>query len=131
MRRVLAAGLMAAALTAGSGQRIAPADPVFRAIVILERRPPGAAPRVSFEWSQRAGAIEYRLAGSWTEPDSWTVRRLEFGVTRKNATTWDERQVTFEVSLAPGSHSWRLIPVRPPNGTGPPSEAAQLGFDLK
>lgn len=131
MRPLLAAGLLVAALAAGFRDGGARADPVFRATAILERRPPGAAPRVRFEWSTRAGATEYRLVGSWTAIDSWTVQRTEFRVTRRNATTWNERQITFEVSLAPGSHSWRLIPVRPSNDAGPAGDTEQLGFDLK
>jgi hypothetical protein len=131
MRALLAATLLAAALTSGSRDAVARADPDFRATAILERRPPGAAPRVRFEWSSRPGAKEYRLVGSWTGVDSWTVQRAEFRVTRRNATTWDDHQITFEVSLAPGSHSWRLIPVRPAHDVGPAGEAEQLGFDLK
>ncbi|MGE0552099.1 MAG: hypothetical protein AB7R55_01590 [Gemmatimonadales bacterium] len=131
MPRWLAAVLMVGLLAGGPAHQTVPGNPVFRAIVILERRPPGAPPRVRFEWSQRAGAVEYRLLGSWTGPGSWTVRRAEYRITRRNATSWDEHQVTFEVALAPGSHSWRLIPWRSVDQLEPAGEVAHLGFDLK
>jgi len=119
--------------TGGAGSRLpAPRiDPVFRAIAILERRPPGAPPRVRFEWTQRAGAVEYLLTGVWTARDSWVVQNLEFRITRRNATSWDDRQIAFEVSLPTGSHSWKLTPVRQPNGVGDPGDGAQIGFDLQ
>jgi hypothetical protein len=108
-----------------------PGDPSFRAIVLLERRPAGSAPRVRFEWSPRSGAVEYLLTGSWTAWGSWTVQSRVFRVTRRTATSWDSRQIAFEVSVEPGSHSWKLAPVEEPNGDGQPAHGAQIGFDLR
>ncbi len=122
---------LALVLTLGSGTAAHRGAPVFRAIALLERRPPGAPPRVRFEWSQRSGAVEYLLSGSWTAPATWTVQTREYRVTRRNATSWDDRQITFELSLPPGSHSWKLVPVRQPNGSGDPGALTQISFDLQ
>jgi hypothetical protein len=130
MRRRLLPFLLTA-FTLGAAPAAHRGDPIFRAIALLERRPPGAPPRVRFEWSLRSGAVEYLLTGSWTARNSWTVQSREYRVTRANATTWDDRQITFEVSLPVGNHSWKLVPVRQPNGPGDPSAVTQIGFDLQ
>ena len=131
MNRVVALATTAVLVLATGASRPDPAtgNEGFRATVLLERRPIGAPPRIRFEWTNRTGAIEYLLDGSWTAPSSWAVQSRAFRVTPRNATSWDQRQVTFEVSLPSGSHSWKLRPVRLPNGPGV-GEAAQLGFDL-
>jgi hypothetical protein len=128
-RRVLPC--LVAALTLGAGAAAHRGDPIFRAIALLERRPPGAPPRVRFEWTPRSGAAEYLLTGSWTGLDSWTVHSSEYRDTRRNATSWNDRQTTFELSLTPGNHSWKLTPVRQPNGPGDPGVFTQIGFDLR
>jgi hypothetical protein len=122
---------LVAALTLGAGTAGPRGEPIFRAIALLERRPPGAPPRVRFEWSQRSGAVEYLLTGSWTARNSWTVQSREYRVTRVNATSWDDRLITFELSLPGGNHSWKLLPVRQPNGPGDPGAITQISFDFQ
>jgi hypothetical protein len=123
-----------AGLLAAGGLTMAPLvarpEPVFRASAILEHRAPGAPPRVRFEWSPRNGVAEYLLVGAWTPRGAWTVRGSEYRVTRQNATSWSERQITFEVSLLPGSYSWKLLPVPRAKGLGDAAAAAHLTFDL-
>ena len=118
-----------AALSLG-GPRVSLGEPIFRAVVLLERRPPGAPPRVRFEWTPRDGAVEYVLTGSWTAQESWTVQKQAYRVTRRNATSWSDGTIAFEVSLPPGSHSWKLAPVRLPDGPVQP-DVAQISFDLR
>ncbi len=129
-----AALVAAAALLVGTRpsprQQAAP-GPVFRASGVLERRAPGAPPRVRFEWTHRSGAVEYLLIGSWTRIDTWTIERREFRVTPRTATTWNPERITFEVPLPPGDHSWKLAPVRQPNGPGQSDGGAQVGFELR
>lgn len=105
--------------------------PIFRAIAILERRASDSPPRVRFEWTPRDGVSEYLLVGAWTSHQSWTVERRGFRVDRRNASTWDDRLVTFEVSLPPGNHSWRLMPVGRAHAVEPAGERAQIWFDLR
>jgi hypothetical protein len=124
--------LAATALIAGGDLRTqARSDPGFRAIALLERRAQGTLPRVRFEWSRRPNAVEYLLSGSWAAGESWTIQRAEYRVTQKTATSWGPELVTFELSLPPGEYSWRLEPVRSPDGPGDSTGAARVGFDLR
>jgi hypothetical protein len=123
---VLALGAGSIAGPAPDRRPVGGAAAVVRALELLERRAPGVPPRVRFEWTPRDGAEAYDLAGSWTEPGSWTVRRNEFRVTRRTATSWTAELITFEVSLPPGDHSWRLAASAPSR-----ADPAKLGFELR
>lgn len=105
--------------------------PFLRASEILGRGTPGEQPRIRFEWEQVPGCTAYVLAGQWTDNQSWAVRTLEYRVTDRNATSWTVNHVTFDGSLARGSHSWKLIAVFGPDETGDFENPAHVSFNVR
>ena len=101
------------------------------AVQHLEYRPAGADARVRFEWDQVRGAREYRLVGHWTSTISWTVRMREHAVTTVNAASWTPRRVTYETSLPPGNHSWRLMAVFGPNDVRVVGDSTPVSFAVR
>ena len=105
--------------------------PYLRANEILGRRMPGAQPRVRFEWEHVPGATSYVLGGQWTNNQSWAVRSFEYRVTDRNATSWRANHVTFDVMLAHGSHSWKLVAIFGKGDAGDFENPAQVSFDIR
>ena len=105
--------------------------PRLGAVQLLDQQALGVAPRVRFQWDQVPGAVAYVLVGQWTTPTSWTVRSREYRVTPRSATRWKREQVSFEVSLPLGAHSWRVIAIFGPNDAGDFEHPAQLSFELR
>ncbi len=103
----------------------------FRAAQLLDRRPPGVAPRIRFAWETVPGSPAYALIGRWTDAQSWAMRSQEFRVTARTATSWDDTQVTFDVSLPVGAHSWQLVALFGPNDTGDFARPSHVAFDLR
>jgi hypothetical protein len=103
----------------------------LRAVQLLDQRALGVAPRVRFQWDHVPGAVAYVLMGQWTTPTSWTVRSREYQVTRLSATRWTGGNVSFEVSLPVGTHSWRVVAIVGPNDDGDFAHPAQLSFALR
>ncbi|MGI8497165.1 MAG: hypothetical protein ACR2OG_06240 [Gemmatimonadaceae bacterium] len=107
-------------------------NPVFlRALELLTRTTVGVAPRIRFEWEQVPGCTTYLLVGKWTGAQSWAVSSREYRVTAANASSWKSDQVTFDVSLPEGSHSWKVVSVFGPADTGDFTTPTQLSFDLR
>jgi hypothetical protein len=91
----------------------------------------GAGRRVRFEWEPVLGCTQYVLTGQWTDGRSWALHSSEYRVTTRNASSWQARRVTFDVSLPEGNHSWKLVAVFGPNDAGDFERPAQLSFDVK
>ena len=128
-----AAGL---AQSAALVSRAAPAakpvrNPAFlRASELLQRRDPGQAPRLLFEWERVPGAREYVLQGRWMERDTWALHTREFRVDESSATAWTAERVGFEVSLPEGAHSWTVVAVFGADGIGDFAHPTHASFDL-
>jgi hypothetical protein len=103
----------------------------LRAVQLLEYRPTGSDARVRFEWDQVSGAREYRLVGRWTGTVSWVVRRREYSVTARTATSWSPQRVTYEVVLPLGNHSWRLVGLFGPNDARIVGDSTPLSFAVR
>ena len=124
-------GTASAALAQASQQGSNPANPrTFRATQVLERRPQGERARVRFEWDQVSGAREYVLIGRWTQAPSWTIQSREFRVSRRTASSWTPRTVTYDLALPPGNHSWRVMSVLAANRIDS-TTATALSFEVK
>ena len=81
----------------------------LHALEVLDRRKPGDAARVRFEWDPAPGARKYVLTGHWTSPPSWAVQSHQDRVTSQNAAAWESRRVAFEATLPEGFHSWSVV----------------------
>jgi hypothetical protein len=87
-----------------------PANPrQLHALEVLDRRKPGVAPRIRFEWDPVPGARRYALTGRWTSPPSWAIQSQQERVSPQNAAAWDSHRVAFETSLPEGTHSWSVV----------------------
>jgi hypothetical protein len=107
-------------------------NPKFlRAAELLERRAPGEAPRVRFEWEHVAGAKEYLLRGNWAAGVDWTLRAAEYRVTPATATAWSGGTVTFEISLPAGDHSWSVVAVKESQVVADFARPTRLTFKLE
>ncbi|HJU89241.1 MAG TPA: hypothetical protein VJ672_07615 [Gemmatimonadaceae bacterium] len=107
-------------------------NPTFlRASELLGRQAPGVAPRIRFEWERVPGSRGYVLLGQWTDPQSWAVRSQEYRVTERNASSWEDAKVTFDVSLPEGTHSWKIVAVFGPNDLGDFEKPAHVSFTLR
>ncbi len=107
-------------------------NPTFlRALELLTRTTVGVPPRIRFEWEQVPGCTTYLLVGKWTGAQSWAVQSREYRVTAANAASWKPDQVTFDVSLPEGSHSWKVVSIFGPADTGDFTAPTQLSFDLR
>lgn len=84
-----------------------------------------------FEWEPVPGSVEYVLTGRWTDGRSWALHQSEYRVTTRNASSWQPRRVTFDVSLPEGNHSWKLVALFGPNGAADFESPAQLSFDVR
>lgn len=134
-RRLAAAALLPllplSAEGAPASQEIVRNPRYLHAMELLAYRPLGAQPRIRFEWEQVNGAHEYVLTGRWTKAPSWTMDAGEFHVTPRNAMTWDARHVLFEVPLAEGSHSWRVVAVVGPRDLADFENPTLLSFEVR
>ncbi|MGQ0538048.1 MAG: hypothetical protein ACT4R6_03805 [Gemmatimonadaceae bacterium] len=98
---------------------------------LLDMRRPGVAPRVRFSWEHMPGSKQYVLTGRWIDARSWVLRSQEFRVTPRNATRWESGWVTFDVSLAEGTHSWQLVAVFGSDEAGDFANPAHVSFDIR
>jgi hypothetical protein len=115
-----------------ASQATAMRNPSFlRAVELLTRSIVGVAPRIRFEWEQVPGCTTYLLVGKWTGAQSWALQSREYRVTARNASTWKSDQVTFDVSLPEGSHSWKVVSVFGPGDAGDFTAPTQLSFDVR
>jgi len=103
----------------------------LRASEILERRQPGAARKVRFEWDHVPSAREYVLTGQWANAVSWAIHSREYRVTPRNATKWDGRRVAFDASIPEGNHSWKLVAIFGPRDAGDFENPTALSFDVR
>jgi hypothetical protein len=103
----------------------------LRAAELLRPANGGSTPRVRFEWEHVPGARRYLLRGRWTDGQSWAVRSAEYGVTARNATSWERHRVTFDVSLPAGAHSWNIVALFGPEERGDFASPAHLSFTLR
>ena len=103
----------------------------LRAMQLLDRRTPGVAPRVRFEWDPVSGARRYVLAGRWMSPPSWAIHSEEHRVTRQNATAWESHRVAFEVSLPEGTHSWSVVALLGPQEHGDFDHPTTVSFEVR
>jgi hypothetical protein len=137
-----AALVVASALEAQQAHVQPPVSPAARAATIrnpralsatelLGRNDTGASPRIRFEWDQVGKASAYLLAGRWTDGQSWAVRSQEYRVTARNASSWEARRVTFDVSLPRGDHSWQVTALFEPDDAGDFEHPARVSFDLR
>lgn len=130
--RLLLLIALAVAPLSGAEQGPTIRNPTFlRASELLKQASPGVAPRVRFEWEQVPRAREYVLTGQWTDVTSWTVHTGEYRVNARNASTWANDVVSFEVSLPEGTHSWKLVAVFGPHDTGDFESPAHVSFTLR
>lgn len=104
--------------------------PHLRALQLLEQRRPGALPRVRFEWEPIRAAQEYVLTGRWIGNIAWTVHTRQVRVTRGSATTWTPSQITVELALPEGTHSWRLSAVLDADHTREVGEPSLISFAI-
>jgi hypothetical protein len=81
----------------------------LHALQLLDRRTPGAPPRIRLEWDPVQGARRYVLTGRWASPPSWTIQSEQHRITPQNATAWEPHRVAFEVALPEGTHSWSVV----------------------
>jgi len=135
--RVAARAIVLAALlgmcdglpTTGDGR---PSNPRrLSALQVLDRRKPGVAPRIRFEWDAVPGVRRYVLTGHWTSPPSWAVQSRQDGVTPQNATAWESRRVAFEVTLPEGFHSWSVVALFGADEHGDFDHPATVSFDVR
>lgn len=105
--------------------------PFLRATEIPGRGSLGAQPRIRFEWEQVPGCSAYVLAGQWTDNQWWAIRSFEYRVTDRNAKSWIVNRVTFDISVAQGSHSWKLVAVFGPDDAGDFENPAHVSFNIQ
>lgn len=123
---------LASGLVSTEAQQSVDRNPSFlHAVELLRRADPGVAPRVRFEWEHVPRAQSYVLSGRWTDTRTWAVRATEYRVTARNATTWNDQRVTFDVSLPAGSHSWKVVAVFGKDESGDFANPAQVTFSLR
>jgi len=103
----------------------------LRALQVLDRRKPGVAARVRFEWDPASGARRYVLTGHWTSPPSWAVQSEQHRVTSQNATEWESHRVAFEVTLPEGFHSWSVVALFGPDEHGYFNHPTTASFDVR
>src|SRR5689334_7606435 len=103
----------------------------LRALQVLDRRRPGEAPRIRFEWDAVPGARRYSLAGRWTSPPSWAIQSEQHRVTPQNATAWEPHRVAFELSLPEGTHSWSVVALFGADEHGDFVHPTSATFDLR
>jgi hypothetical protein len=87
--------------------------------------------RVRLAWDQVPGVREYALSARWATPFSWAMQSREFRVTERTATAWSGRRVTFELALAEGSYSWRLVALFGPDALGDFARPTTLSFEIR
>lgn len=93
--------------------------------------PDRAPPRVRFEWEQVAGAQSYLLVGEWMTRQSWAKQSRRVRVTPGNARAWTSAQVSIELELPAGAHSWTLVAVSGPDDLGDFAQPARLSFEVR
>lgn len=103
----------------------------LRALQVLDRRKPGVAARVRFEWDPAPGARRYVLTGHWTSPPSWAVQSQQYRVTSQNAAAWETRRVAFEAMLPEGFHSWSVVALFGPDEHGDFAHPTSVMFDVR
>ena len=103
----------------------------LRALQVLDKRNPGVAPRVRFEWDPVPAARRYVLTGHWTTPPSWAVQSQQLRVTPQNATAWESGRVAFEVTLSQGFHSWSVVALFGPDEHGDFDHPTTVSFDAR
>ena len=103
----------------------------LRALQVLDRRKPGVAARVRFEWDPASGARRYVLTGHWTSPPSWAVQSQQHRVTPQNAMAWEPHRVAFEVSVPDGFHSWSVVALFGADEHGDFNHPTTVSFDVK
>lgn len=103
--------------------------PVLRAAQLLASE--ARSPQVRFEWAQIAGAQAYLLSGEWVTQRSWAKQTRRLRVTQANARSWTGEQVSIDVALPAGSHSWRVVAVFSPDDVGDFDRPAQLSFEVR
>jgi hypothetical protein len=103
----------------------------LRALQVLDRRKPGVAARVRFEWDPAPGARKYVLTGHWTSPPSWAVQSQQYRVTSQNAVTWESRRVVFEATLPEGFHSWSVVALFGPDEHGDFAHPTSVTFEVR
>jgi len=103
----------------------------LRALLLLDRRKPGAAARVRFEWDPVPGARRYALTGRWTSPPSWAIQSANYSVAARNATVWEKHRVAFEVSIPEGTHSWSVVALLGVDEHGDFAHPTAVSFDVR
>lgn len=103
----------------------------LRALQLLDRRKPGVAARVRFEWDPVAGARRYALTGRWTSPPSWAIQSASYSVTARNATVWEKHRVAFQVSIPEGTHSWSVVALLGADEHGDFAHPTAVSFDCR
>ena len=103
----------------------------LRALQVLDRRKPGAAARVRFEWDPAPGARKYVLTGHWTSPPSWAVQSQQHRITSQNAAAWESRRVAFEATLPEGFHSWSVVALFGPDEHGDFAHPTSVTFEVR
>ena len=103
----------------------------LHALQVLDRRRPGVAARVRFEWDPVPGARRYVLTGHWTRPPSWAVQSQQHRVTPQSAAVWEARRVAFEVTLPEGFHSWSVVALFGPDEHGDFDHPTSVSFDVR
>ena len=103
----------------------------LRALQVLDRRRPGVAPRIRFEWDAVPGARRYAMTGRWTSPPSWAIQSEQHRVTPQNATVWETHRVAFELSLPEGTHSWSVVALFGADEHGDFAHPTSVAFDVR
>jgi len=103
----------------------------LHALQLLDRRNPGVAPRIRFEWDAVLGARRYVLTGHWTSPPSWAVQSQQQRITPQNATAWEPHRVAFELTLPEGFHSWSVVALFGPDEHGDFNHPTTASFDVR
>jgi hypothetical protein len=101
-----------------------------KAVMLLSPRPAGKV-NVRFQWDQVRGATQYVLTGRWTTAPSWTVHSAEYHVTPKVASKWSAEEVSFEMLLPSGSHSWEIVALFGGIETADFDRPALLSFEIR
>ena len=126
--------VLAAALAMGDGRWATAADSNprrLRALQLLDRREPGVAARVRFEWDPVPGARRYSLTGRWTTPPSWTIKSATYGVAAHNATAWEPHRIALELSLPQGTHSWSVVALLGAREHGDFAHPTSVSFEVR